>query len=197
MNCQEFWKNSSERSGHLDECPGCRASWDAERRLVSALRAAAPELSSAQAPPRVESRLLSAFRAQLSLGLRPQHPLWVRLLKWTSAAAAVAVLAVFLVRDRAPVRVRQPRQHAQELAVLGLPPAEGEFALPNAEFIALPNAAALESDEEANLVRVELPRSAMIAMGFDIRDENAGESIAADVMLGPDGLARAVRFLDD
>jgi hypothetical protein len=63
-------------------------------------------------------------------------------------------------------------------------------------FITLPNAGRLADNEEVNLVRVEVPRSAMIALGLEVSPERATELVAADVMLGPDGLARAVRFLD-
>jgi hypothetical protein len=48
-----------------------------------------------------------------------------------------------------------------------------------------------------NVVRVEMPRSAMLALGLEVSPERASELVAADVMLGPDGLARAVKFLDE
>jgi hypothetical protein len=47
-----------------------------------------------------------------------------------------------------------------------------------------------------NLVRVAVPRSAMIALGFDVSTDRAEELVQADVMLGSNGVARAVRFLD-
>jgi hypothetical protein len=43
---------------------------------------------------------------------------------------------------------------------------------------------------------VEVPRSAMIALGFEVNPEQAWQPVQADVMLGADGLARAVRFID-
>jgi hypothetical protein len=36
----------------------------------------------------------------------------------------------------------------------------------------------------------------MIALGLEVSPERASEMVEADVMLGPDGLARAVRFVD-
>ena len=48
-----------------------------------------------------------------------------------------------------------------------------------------------------NLVRVELPRSSMISLGFAVSEEREAETVEADVMLGADGVARAVRFLED
>ena len=64
-------------------------------------------------------------------------------------------------------------------------------------FIALPNAAQLTPDEEVDMVRVELPRSSMIALGYPVRADQASENVEADVVLGADGLARAVRFVDE
>jgi hypothetical protein len=68
-------------------------------------------------------------------------------------------------------------------------------------FIPLPNSAGLPAGDAAdgddvNLVRVEVPRSAMIALGFDVSADRAEELVEADVMLGSNGIARAVRFLD-
>jgi hypothetical protein len=64
-------------------------------------------------------------------------------------------------------------------------------------FIPLPNSAGVAADEDdVNLVRVEVPRSAMIALGFEVSSDRAEELVEADVMLGSNGIARAVRFLD-
>ena len=51
-------------------------------------------------------------------------------------------------------------------------------------------------EDDVNLVRVEVPRSAMIALGLDVSADRAEELVEADVMLGSNGIARAVRFLD-
>jgi len=61
----------------------------------------------------------------------------------------------------------------------------------------LPNAARIAPNEDVNLVRVEVPRSAMIGLGFEVSAERAAEPVEAEVVLGSDGLARAVRFLDE
>jgi len=195
MNCSEFWENGPEHSTHFEECPRCRAAWEAETRLAAALRIAAPELSNQEAPARVESRLLAAMRAQAGLKLIPRRPRWVDILTWASASAAIAVLAVFLIRDRPRVPERHIHPAAVELASAE-PQPEIATAV-ESEFIPLPNVEALAADEEVNLVRMELPRSTMIAMGFDMDEEDRGESIAADVVLGSDGLARAVRLVEE
>ena len=44
-------------------------------------------------------------------------------------------------------------------------------------------------------MRVELPRSALMSFGLPMNMERAGERIKADVVVGEDGLARAIRFV--
>jgi hypothetical protein len=63
-------------------------------------------------------------------------------------------------------------------------------------FIPLPNSEAVQANEDMDVVHVEVPRSAMLAVGLEVSEDRAGEMVQADVMLGSDGVARAVRFLD-
>ena len=49
--------------------------------------------------------------------------------------------------------------------------------------------------EGGSVVRVELPRSALASFGLPMNMERAGERIKADVVVGNDGLARAIRFV--
>lgn len=46
------------------------------------------------------------------------------------------------------------------------------------------------------VVRVELPRSALVSFGLPMNMERVDERIKADVVLGNDGLARAIRFIE-
>jgi hypothetical protein len=46
-----------------------------------------------------------------------------------------------------------------------------------------------------SVVRVELPRSTIVSMGFAVNMDRYGERVKADVLLGVDGLARAIRFV--
>lgn len=63
------------------------------------------------------------------------------------------------------------------------------------EFIPIVHGDNLDSMESAQIVRVELPRSALISFGLPMNMERADERIKADVVLGNDGLARAIRFV--
>lgn len=60
------------------------------------------------------------------------------------------------------------------------------------EFIPL---AGLAQSEGVHLVRVELPRSALSSFGIPVNAEQAGGRVKADVLLGEDGTARAIRFV--
>ena len=63
------------------------------------------------------------------------------------------------------------------------------------EFFALMDDEQLDSPEIVQVVRVELPGSALIAVGLPVDVEMANEPVTADVVLGHDGLARAIRFV--
>jgi hypothetical protein len=62
------------------------------------------------------------------------------------------------------------------------------------EFIPLMQGAHYAQAEGGHLVRVELPRSALASFGLPVNTESGGR-VKADVWLGDDGLARAIRFV--
>jgi hypothetical protein len=63
------------------------------------------------------------------------------------------------------------------------------------EFIPLMQGAQFASAEEGHLVRVELPRSALASFGLPVNAEAPAGRVKADVLLGEDGIARAIRFV--
>ena len=195
MNCQEFWNaipelGDCEDSRHLSECPACAARMSRHRELEAGFRAVAAGFRRMEAPPRVENQLRSAFRRQTGRESRVWSRRWIPAATWAAAFAAMFALAILLVRERQPEAVRQPVQRTVELAA-AQSPADYDG------FIPLPNSAGVATDEDdVNLVRVEVPRSAMIALGLDVSADRAEELVEADVLLGSNGVARAVRFLD-
>ena len=50
--------------------------------------------------------------------------------------------------------------------------------------------------ESATIVRVQLPMSSLRLMGLPVNEDRAAEAIQADMLLGQDGLARGVRFVE-
>lgn len=213
MNCQEFWETLPElgpgpgpdegRLGHLQECSACAEVWERHRRLAAGLRTAAAESRQWQAPARLESRLVFAFRnhagvAAVSGVSRPLH-VWLPVAAWAAAAVVLLGLAMFLVSGRQPSTPRRMAPARTEMAAVqgpADPDAGGDSQYGEEDFIPLPNAEAMSPSEDVNLVRVEVPRSAMIELGFAVSEERASEPVEAEVVLGADGLARAVRFLN-
>ncbi len=207
MNCEEFSRSLSDRLELLDEeqtrhaaaCLRCSALAGDRRRLAEGFRALSRDWDGLAAPARVESRLLAAFRSNAGMPVRRSGPGWPPVIAWASAAAVVVALALFLVRDRQPQvsPSRHPARSAVQLAAAEAPDwADPETAAEDG-FIALPNAAQITPDEEVNMVRLELPRSSMIALGYPVSADQTSERVEADVVLGPDGMARAVRFVDE
>ncbi|HEX8287650.1 MAG TPA: hypothetical protein VF556_06645 [Pyrinomonadaceae bacterium] len=67
---------------------------------------------------------------------------------------------------------------------------------PNREFYALAHGAPIEANEGLQIIRAELPRSSVFALGVNIPIENESEKIKTDLLVGADGVARAIRFVD-
>ena len=63
------------------------------------------------------------------------------------------------------------------------------------DFLPLTHGEALPPLESGQLMRVEMPRSALTAFGLPMNPERADEPVKADVLMGEDGLARAIRFV--
>jgi hypothetical protein len=63
-------------------------------------------------------------------------------------------------------------------------------------FIALPYSDDSLSSEGAVVLQVELPRSAAALAGMPVNYSSGNPRVKAEVVVGADGLARAIRFLD-
>jgi len=156
-----------------------------DRELVEALR----ELASngpVEAPPRVEQRLAWEFRRMK----RRRN-----LLTWAPGLSAAAVaLALLLGTHRDLLHPHQAKPAAVRAVESAAAPVAEEEA--DASFYPLPEAEALPAVENAVVIRVQLPVSSLQLMGVPIGNERAGASVDADLLLGQDGLARAVRLAE-
>lgn len=200
MNCEQFLKSmadplsrgpaSGEWGAHLSQCPVCAN----RQQLAEDLRALAAQERKRGAPPRVEAFLLAEFRRhghgrQPIAVAKPVVP-WRMPAFWAAAATLVLMAsALWHIPGQHPLFVS---------AVTG--PAVQTADMDDAEegngFIPLPSAEGLGPNDEVNMVSVEVPRSAVVAAGIPLTDDRASEMVKADVMLGPDGLARAIRLVN-
>jgi hypothetical protein len=201
MNCAEFWNEMPELASggglqheHVKDCPQCAGLIDRQRRLASGLRIMAHDSRAVAAPPRVEANLIDAFRREMA----PSGPRLARIpglpaFSWLAVAAAVIVTAVWVAprRPAAPPAAHHTPAAQMELASLPDDGADDDG------FIPLPNAERVGPNDDVHVVRMELSRSAMLVVGLNVSPERVSERVEAEVMLGPDGLARAVRFADE
>ena len=63
------------------------------------------------------------------------------------------------------------------------------------EFIPLIHGEAMTPSDGGQIVRVEMPRSALVSFGLPMNMERGGGRVKADVVVGNDGFARAIRFV--
>ncbi|MEJ7615588.1 MAG: hypothetical protein WKF30_01135 [Pyrinomonadaceae bacterium] len=63
------------------------------------------------------------------------------------------------------------------------------------EFFALAEGAGQNPLEGGQIVRVEVPRSTLISFGLPVNMERESGAAKADLLLGYDGVARAIRFV--
>ncbi|MGC9969590.1 MAG: hypothetical protein ABSE56_03265 [Bryobacteraceae bacterium] len=198
MNCREFddvvfevareWGADVAALAHAEACSRCAARLGNEREVAAALRALATDSQALEAPARVERALIAAYRRGARVRpARRSGALWPI---WGVAAAMVLLAVAAALQPRAPgpaassdPAVSEPVEIAQA----------GEFAT---EYFALEQGTDLTALEGAPVVRMKLPRTVLASFGLPMNPERAEEPVQADVVLGPDGIARAVRFVN-
>jgi hypothetical protein len=105
------------------------------------------------------------------------------------AAALVVGVAVLPKRQAAPPATHHSASTQVELASFNNQETDDGF-------IRIPNTPQIDPNDDVNVVRMELPKSAMLAVGLNVSPEQVSDTVEAEVMLGSDGLARAVRFME-
>jgi hypothetical protein len=196
MNCQEFWELEPASSEHIDECRACAVRYARQRQLSAGLRTLGADLRHLRAPGGVEQRLVQAFRQQHTMA-EPRRIGWFPMAAWATALAATVLAGFVILGGHQPQRGHRIVRNPVEVAMAEPAESIGGVAEGYEDFIPLPNVERIAPNEAVNLVRVEVPRSAMIPLGFAVSEEHAAETVEADVVLGADGVARAVRFLSE
>jgi hypothetical protein len=172
-----------------------------EERVVEALRALSEHDASREASPEVEARLRVQFQS------RQRRRAWRRTAVWGSVAAAAAMVVFLVVMNRKPpAPVPVPEAVKQAIAVQ---PETAPVAVRNparsvrrpvkrprevvTDFFPLMDPA--PPFERGQLLRVELPASAMQMVGLPVREDRLADPVQADVLVGEEGLPRAIRFV--
>jgi hypothetical protein len=130
------------------------------------LRALAAADAGAEARPEIEMNLRRAFRARQRKRVRRQG------IMWAAAAAAIVLAMVFM--NRKPPVLPQPSEVVTDFFPL-MDPAP--------------------PFQRGRILRVEVPASAMKMVGLPVHEEHLNDPVEADVLVGEEGLPRAIRFV--
>ncbi len=169
--------------------------------LDERLQALKQAMQGMSAPDRVEAAMVAAFRRR---DVRPVGRAWPR---WALAAAVIVVAGVALLLNREPAR-QAPAPAAPPVAV---DQREAPGAIANAvptppprrarprqavqEFIPLVPDLTWGPGESAQVMRVSMPRSALQSFGLPVDETRAFETVRADIIVGQDMVARAIRVV--
>jgi hypothetical protein len=170
-----------------------------------------------EAPASLEPKLLEAFRRHHSR--RARTP-WLLV----AALAAAMALAFYVGRTPGPRPAPLPASPMQQVVQTppGGPAAGEDTVSPVAQRVSQPpresherlrppSAAERASGEimteffplmdvapplgHGQLLRVAVPASAMRTVGLPVREERLNETVEAEVLIGEEGMARAIRFV--
>lgn len=189
---------------HAETCKTCAARLAEARSLAVALRVAAEDLQGLEAPQAVGESLASAFREH-HRGVEQSRSRTRRLrwAEWMAVAAAAAALAIVggwnfsrahvshrTTGTSSPISVATNANGGAQQAV----PVE-TAAIEDSDFVPVPYGEGLSADDPGMVVRVSLTRSALGSLGYPVDEMNAGDVVQADLLVGDDGLPRAVRLV--
>jgi hypothetical protein len=141
-----------------------------EKDLLNDLRELAGE-GPRQASPRVEARVMAQYRARNGR----VKPRWI-----AAAAAALVILGAAFYLGRHTVA----------------PAEKTEFSRVPDGFLALPYAQSGVPLEDAVVMRVSVKESQLESMGIPSAARNPGRRVNAELLVGQDGVARAIRLVE-
>ena len=176
-----------------------------EERIVEALRTLSEQDASREASPEVEARLRFQFQS------RRRRRAWRRAAVWagtgTTAAAAAAMIVFLIVANHKPPAPASVHEVVTQ-SVVAQPEAAPVAVVKATRRVpkSVPRPQEVVTDffplmdpappfERGQLLRVELPASAMQMVGLPVREDRLAEPVQADVLVGEEGLPRAIRFV--
>jgi len=243
---------------HTSECEACALRLADERALTQQLCAVTIQMSEMEAPARIETELLAAFRKnQFTSQSSRRRPTAVSDWRyWVTAAAAVMLIVIGIAAMRSrpsPVAAEnpyvptigpkvagnlakpsdtvdepkpisspeqgnrlashKPRRHAnasisQSNSAESGSRREASLADRDAtvaanyggneiatDFLPVGYTSPMNLQDGGQVMRVELPRSTLASFGLPVNMDRVNERVKADVLVGPDGQARAIRFV--
>jgi hypothetical protein len=166
---------------HLAECPRCAERWEAEMELSRGLLGVRSAVAGLRSAPDARERLMAEFDH------RRRQTLLHRGFVWAMTAITILLLAGAVLQVQ-----RAGRRSALHTAQAELD-LRGDDLLADTGFMPVPYASPLAQGEYVEVVERDLTPAALARMGFVIQTAYNNNEVTAELMIGEDGLPRAVR----
>lgn len=159
---------------HVEHCAECAGFLEEQRAMQAMLQRLAPEELPVE--DGIEARVMAEFDHAAAFRRRAT----VSATRWVMAAglAASVLLGAFWTLRRTPE----------------VPPAAA-LRSEDAPFLTIPYTIPLAPEERAEVVRMRIPVTALLAAGFRVPVLDPSAVVDADVVVSQDGRARAIRPL--
>ena len=168
---------------------------DNGERLDQALAEALRDLAGSAAVPPVDPSREAALMAAFDAARIERAPAAKGRQYWGMAALAAAAAVLIVVALHPPVPGIRGARGGGQSARVESPVRQASEPQPPNEFVIVPGAAALPAMESGSLVRMDLPVSMLPSLG--LTPPGVGRPmVKADLVIGQDGLTRAVRLVD-
>jgi hypothetical protein len=165
---------------HLAECSRCAERWESEVELSRAMGDVRAAVASLRSAPEARVRLLAEFDA------RQRHTRVHRGFVWAMAVVTILLLAGAVKQVRWAGRGAAPHTVQADLD------RAADDLMADSGFLPVPFAAPLAPGEYLEVVERDLTPVELARMGFVVRTAYNNE-VTAELMVGEDGLPRAVR----
>ena len=206
---------------HAQSCTTCREQLAEERVLSAQLRLLAVSMERETAPAELENTLISVYRQKIPYDTRSLSTVLrnsLRSVRWNSrrvkAAAAAMVLSAISLQllliilpstlstdtlepPARPMERAENNDALQERSLSASTPVETPPRSPirvASDFILLAPCHVPGCFDGGQLMRVRMPRPALNFLGLPINEQFIQEPVTADVLIGEDGVIRAIRF---
>lgn len=186
---------------HLRSCPRCAALHENWQTLRADLHAVGAETQEAEAPARVEMRLRQEFRTRHKTVKARRAAVYAGRTLAAAAAVLAAVSWVNWRHENGRGRTLSAVNSAQNLNITKTTPAGpelGETIVASndaGEFTLLPGSLPGMLGD-ATVVRVQMQRGALGALGLTVNEERAADLIQVDLLVGDDGQPQALRLAE-
>jgi hypothetical protein len=168
-----------EVRNHFENCPACKREFQRQTKLTSSLKNLREHTADLQPPAELQQTLLTKFH-RLQNKKSKINILWIGRIAAAFVCISLVSALVWRLKQQSPTTptAEKPAIQSREITSGFIPLMHGELA-----------------GNGVQIVRVRLPRSSLLDLGFPVNMDRPDEMIEADVVLGEEGLPHAIRLI--